>query len=208
MENPPASLSRLPRGSGQSEKRSLEGHLARLTFQPQATDDLSVAARFVFSRQRFTGWKGHENVLCSALSHPTPRCFGSRRGCELNPTSQLGSVKWTRLIATSQAHPAFLQEAFLTYKSGVRILLHACAHNPCPRSLPSLGLVANSRLQRAEGMWPGPMRVPRTYSLGPSRKRSAESCSKGRGEGAVFPTSICQYEGPSRSLGLPLGLSW
>ena len=126
-------------------------------------------------------------MLCSALSHPTPRCFGSKRGCELNPTSQLGLVKWTRLIATSQAHPAFLQETFLIYKSGARTLLHACAQNPCPRSLPSLGLDANSRLQRAEGIWPGPMRVPSTYSLGPSRKRSAESCSKGRGGRGSLP---------------------
>lgn len=153
---------------------------------------MTRALQHVFSRQRFTGWKGHENVLCSALSHSTPRCFRSRRGCGLNPTSQLGSVKWTRLIATSEAHPAFLQEAFLIYKSGVSTLLHACADNLCPRFLPSLGLGDNSRLQRAEEMWPGPMRVPSTYSLGPSRKRFAESCSKGQGEGAVFPTSICQ----------------
>ena len=146
----------------------------------------------VFSRQRFTEWKGHDNMLCSALGHSIPRCSGSRRGCGLNPTPQPGSVRWMRLIATSQAHPAFLQEAFLIYKSVVRTLLHACAYSLCSRSLPSLALNANGRLQRAEGMWPGPMRVPSTHSLGPSRERFAESCCKGRGRGAVFPTSICQ----------------
>lgn len=153
---------------------------------------MTQVLRHVFSRQRLTEWKGRDNVLCSAPGHSTPRSFGSRRGCELNPTSQPGSVRWMRLIATSQAHPAFLQEAFLIYKSRVRTLLHACAHNPCPRSLPSLGLNANGRLQRAEGMWPGPMRVLSTYSLGPSRERFAESYCKGWGRGAVFPSSICR----------------
>lgn len=68
-------------------------------------------------------------ALCSALGHFSPwlsqgqKGLGRRRssphwGRELGHASQPGSVQRLRLIAMSQAHPALLQEVFLTYQAG------------------------------------------------------------------------------------------
>lgn len=70
-------------------------------------------------------------------------------GCGLGPDSWPGSITWIRLIATSQALPALLQEAFLTYQTGSGL-----SSGPMPMILTHLGLWLLTTDLRAKGTRP------------------------------------------------------
>lgn len=77
------------------------------------------------------------------------RAWGLAR---LGPASQPGSVRWTKLINTSQVYPALLQEAFLTHKPGSEP-----SSGTMPVTPTHLGLWLPTTDFRTERTWPGPM---------------------------------------------------